>query len=133
MLVYFLPYGHVCCDRGEGGGHLAACCIVSCVMLHASNICAITHLACVFGVAFSLKLFCRVFFQGCISKACLHASFFVNMFAVIKGGHLAACCTAGCVVLHGTFISIMLHLACGFGVVVSLQPEQQSCCACCTC
>ena len=49
------------------------------------------------------------------------------------GGQLAACCTASSVVLHASIISVIMHLACVFGVSFSLQPGQQSSCACCMC
>ncbi len=46
--------------------------------------------------------------------------------AVIKGCQLAACCTAGSyvVLLHASFINVVLHLACVSDVATPLQPGQ---------
>ena len=69
-------------------------------------------------------LLCCISVEGCISKACLYATWLMGVSAVIKGGQLTACCTACCVVPHASFIGVMLHLACVSGLASPLQPGQ---------
>ena len=77
-----------------------------------------------------LLIFRCVSCTGCISKARLYATWLMGVSAVIRARQLAACCIS-CVVLHVSFISVMVHLVCGFGGTFPLQPGQQSSCACC--